>query len=68
MDSKSFEILKEMVKGRVVSLIMERGRGFSSWIRFGERGPAWILKGVEFSCDSYNSKPISLEWTERRRV
>ena len=38
VDSKSFEISKEMVKGKVVDLITKRGRGFSSWIKFGERG------------------------------
>ena len=42
--------------------------GFSSWIRFGERGLAWLLEGVELCCDNCNSKLVRLEWQEGGRV
>ena len=47
MESKSFKISKESVQGKAVKKIVERGQGFSSWIRFGERGLAWLLVGLE---------------------
>lgn len=47
VESKSFEISLELVKGKAVGKIVERGRGFSSWIIFGERGLAHLLEGVE---------------------
>lgn len=37
VESKSFEILMEQVKGKMMGKILERGLGFSTWIRFGER-------------------------------
>ena len=42
-----FEISMESIKGKQVEKIVERGWGFSSWIRFGERVLAWLLEGLE---------------------
>lgn len=47
VDLKSFMIFVEKVKGKVVGKVWERGRCFSSWIRFGEQGLALLLGGVE---------------------
>lgn len=44
---KIFEISMESIKGKQVEKIVERGWGFSSWIRFGERVLAWLLEGLE---------------------
>lgn len=44
-ESKTFEILPEIVKGKEVEKIVEKGQGFSSWIRFGKRGLVGLLKG-----------------------
>lgn len=45
VELKTFEILLEIVKGKEVGKIVERGRGFSSWIRFGERSLVGLLEG-----------------------
>lgn len=45
--SKSFEILVEIVKGKV----LEEGQGLSSWIIFREKGRALLLEGVEECSD-----------------
>ena len=48
IESKSFEILLEQVKGEVGWQDSgERGRVFSNWIRFGENGLAWLLERVK---------------------
>ena len=47
IESKSFEILVELSKGKLFGVITERGRNFSSWIRFGERSMSLLLEGVE---------------------
>lgn len=47
VDSKSFEILVEIVKGKV----LEEGQGLSSWIIFREKGCALLLEGVEECSD-----------------
>lgn len=38
IELKSFEISMEEVRGKSVGKIVDRGCGFSTWIRFGERG------------------------------
>ena len=64
IESKSLEILKEMAKGKQVDMIVERGQGLSSWIRFGGRDLAMFLVGFELCCDSKNRKPLRMEWKE----
>ena len=50
VDSRSFDISVEAVGGKLRGIIEERGRGFSSWIRFGDLSFRCLLKGVEFFC------------------
>ena len=47
VESKTFEISIEGVQGRPRGIILERSRGFSSWIRFGKRSLSYLLEGVE---------------------
>lgn len=44
VESKSFEISIEEVKGRLRGTIWERSKGLSSWIRFGEKGLSFLLE------------------------
>lgn len=34
VESKSFKISVEVLKGKVEGIVLERGCGFSSWIKF----------------------------------
>ena len=47
MDSKTFEISVEEVKGKVTRMICERGPNFSSWVRFSGKGLALLVEGGE---------------------
>ena len=64
-DLKSYDISKETIKGKEVGLLVVRSRCFSLWIRFGERGLALLLEGVELCCGSSSRKSFSMEWKER---
>lgn len=50
MDSKSFDISIEEFGGRLRGVIVERGKGFSTWVRFGEISLGCLLEGVEVCC------------------
>lgn len=50
VESKSFEISIEEVNGCLQGKIVERGRGFSNWIRFGEFSLSRLLERVELCC------------------
>ena len=50
MESKSFEISVEEVGGKLRGIILEKSRGFSSWIRFGEFNLRCLLDEVEACC------------------
>ena len=47
--------------------IVERGQGFSTWIRFGERGLAQLLEGVEFCCEGQSGNSLFMGWNEGGR-
>ncbi|RVW65101.1 hypothetical protein CK203_034942 [Vitis vinifera] len=47
MDSKSFGISVEAYGERLKGIIVERSRGFTSWIRFGNLSLCCLLEGVE---------------------
>ena len=48
MDSKSFDLSVEEVAGKLRGFIEGRGRGLSTWIRFGDVNLRCLLDGVEF--------------------
>ena len=50
VDSKSFDIFVEVIGGKLRGIFKERGRGFSSWIRFRDLSFRCLLEGVEFCC------------------
>ena len=68
IESKSFEISVELSKGKWTGVITERGRNFSSWIRFGERGLSLLLEGVEECCQKENLKEFKNSWVEEGRT
>ena len=35
------------MNSKVAGKIVEKDRGYSSWIRFGERGLVWLLEGMD---------------------
>ena len=63
IDFKSFEIPLEEVGGKLLGRILERGRGFSSWINFWELSLCHLLDGVEACCmDEDGSFATKSEW------
>lgn len=50
MEVNPFEISIEEASGKLRGVIVERGRGCSSWIRFGEVSLRNLFKGVEACC------------------
>ncbi|RVW43300.1 hypothetical protein CK203_070398 [Vitis vinifera] len=50
VDSKSFEISVDVFGKKLKGIIVERSRGFTSWIRFGRSSLCWLLEGVEANC------------------
>ena len=47
VESKTFEISIEEIRGKLRGVILERSKGFSSWIKFGEKSFSSLLEGVE---------------------
>ena len=50
VEKKSFEISMEVSRERLRGVIIERSRGFSSWICFEQWGLESLLQGVEVCC------------------
>ncbi|RVW74361.1 hypothetical protein CK203_056854 [Vitis vinifera] len=50
IESKSFEVSVEEVRGKLKGTIVDRSRGFSSWIRFGDLSLRNLLEGFEECC------------------
>lgn len=50
MESKSFNISVEELRGRLRGVIVEHGRGFSEWVRFGELSLGCLVARVEACC------------------
>ena len=67
VESKSFEISIEEVRGRLRGTIWERSKGFSSWIRFGEKGLSLLLEGVEAWCRGESNSKLLKVWDEGAR-
>ena len=67
IESKSFEISVELSKGKLSGVIIERGRNFSTWIRFRERGMSLLLEGVEDFYQKESLKEFKNSWVEEGR-
>lgn len=50
VELRSFEISVEDAGGKLRGIILERSRGFNSWIRFGDISLSCLLEGVEVCC------------------
>ena len=57
----------DLLNGKITGVITERGRSFSSWIRFRERGLSLLLEGVEACCQKEGLKVFNNSWLERGR-
>ena len=67
MESKTFEISIEEVRGKQRGIILEMSKGFSSWIKFGEKSLSYLLEGVEDWCRGESSSRCLKVWEERGR-
>lgn len=67
MDSNSFDLSVEEVVGRLRGVIVERGRGFSVWIRFGDQSLRSLLKGVKVYCRDDELRRWNNVWEENGR-
>ena len=67
VESKSFEISLQEVGGKLSGRIVERSKGFSSLIRFGEFSLRNLLDGVEACCRDEAGKRCSKVWVENGR-
>ena len=50
VESKTFEVSVEEVRGKIRGTIVERSRGLSSWIIFGVISLRKFLEGLEECC------------------
>ncbi|RVX16454.1 hypothetical protein CK203_005910 [Vitis vinifera] len=64
VESKSFELLTDVVRGKLRGCIWERCRGTTSWIRFGDASLRSLLTGVETCCRGRDDRSRSLVWEE----
>ena len=67
MDSKIFECSVEVVGRRLQGVILERSRGYSSWIRFGVSSFSLLLEGVESCCRQEVEGKFAKRWEENGR-
>ncbi|RVX14549.1 hypothetical protein CK203_017111 [Vitis vinifera] len=67
VDSKTFEISMEVSGKKQRGIIVERSRGFTSWIRFGESSLGWLLEGVETSCRGEGGQRFVKRWEDGGR-
>ena len=67
VESKTFEISIEVVRGKPRGIILEKSKGFSYWIRFGENSLSFLLEGVEAWCREKSSSRHLKIWEEEGR-
>ena len=67
VESKTFEISIEVARGKLRGIILERSKGFSSWIRFGEKSLSYLLEGVEDWCRGKPSSRCLKVWEDEGR-
>lgn len=68
VEAKAFEISIEEVSGKLRGVIVERGRGFFNWIKFGEVSLRCLLGGVEACCREEDSSVCNKVWKENWRA
>ena len=64
VESKKFEISIEEVRGKQRGIILEMSKGFSSWIKFGEKSLSYLLEGVKDWCRGESSSKCLKVWEE----
>ena len=64
MESKSFNLSVEVVGRNLRGVIEARGKGLSTWIRFGDLGLRYLLEGVEHCCRDEDLVRWSQAWEE----
>ncbi|RVW40247.1 hypothetical protein CK203_078334 [Vitis vinifera] len=67
VESKAFELVIDVVGGKLRGCIWERCKGLSSWIRFGDASLSSLLVGVESCCRDRDDSNWSLAWEEEGR-
>ena len=67
VESKTFEISIEEIRGKLRRVILERSKGFSSWIKFGEKSFSSLLEGVEDWCRGESSSRRLRVWEKGGR-
>ena len=67
VDSKSFEISVEVFGERCKGIIVERSRGFTSWVRFGSFSLCYLLEGVEACCRGVIVQGLVKRWEDGGR-
>lgn len=67
IESKTFEVSIEEIKGKLKGIIVERSRGFSSWIRFGASGLRKLLECFEECCREEKKGRLVKVWEEEGR-
>ncbi|RVX18713.1 putative ribonuclease H protein [Vitis vinifera] len=55
VESKTFEISIEEIRVKSRGVILERSKGFSSWMKFGVKSFSFLLEGVEDWCRGESS-------------
>ena len=67
MDSRSFEISVDVFGENLKGIVMERSRGFTSWIRFGSISLCCLLEGVKACCKGEFAKRYLKNWEDGGR-
>ncbi|RVW64454.1 hypothetical protein CK203_061721 [Vitis vinifera] len=67
VESKSYEITAEVAGERLKGIIVERSRGFTSWIRFGSLSLCCLLEGVEACCRGVFLQGFVKSWEDGGR-
>ncbi|RVW26431.1 hypothetical protein CK203_086137 [Vitis vinifera] len=67
VESKTFEISIEEIRGKLRGVILERSKDFSSWIKFGEKSFSFLLEEVEDWCRGESSSRRLKVWEEGGR-
>ena len=67
IESKTFEVSIEEVRGKLKGTIVERSRGLSSWIWFGDLSLRNLLEGFEECCREEKEGRLVKVWEEERR-